>query len=91
MRSVVTGDAEIEFAAAETRVAEYPQLTGLAYAAKGALDRAAAALLLIVLAIPMLVIAALIKLTSPGAVLVRQGRPRQAPLRHPDGRGRTGL
>jgi lipopolysaccharide/colanic/teichoic acid biosynthesis glycosyltransferase len=74
MRSVVTREVEIEFGTAETRVAEYPQLTGLAYALKGGLDRATAALLLVVLAIPMLVIAALIKLTSSGDVLVRQER-----------------
>ena len=74
MRSVVTRDAEIEFASADVPVSEYPQLSGLAYAVKGGLDRAAAALLLIVVAVPMLLIAALIKLTSPGAVLVRQER-----------------
>lgn len=74
MRSVVARGAEMESAAAEVPVAEYPQLTGLGYAVKGGLDRAAAALLLIALAIPMLMIAALIKMTSPGAVLVRQER-----------------
>lgn len=74
MRSVITRDAEIEFVATRVKVAEYPQLIGFAYALKGAIDRAVAALLLVVLAIPMGIIAALIKLTSPGSILVRQER-----------------
>jgi lipopolysaccharide/colanic/teichoic acid biosynthesis glycosyltransferase len=75
MRSGVTRNDDIEIDAVETRAAaEYPQLTGFAYAVKGGIDRIAAALLLVVLAIPMLVIAVLIKLTSPGDVLVRQER-----------------
>jgi lipopolysaccharide/colanic/teichoic acid biosynthesis glycosyltransferase len=74
MRSVVTRDVEIEFAAGETRVVEYPQLSGFAYGVKGLLDRIAAGMLLLALSIPMLIIAALIKLTSPGGILVRQER-----------------
>jgi lipopolysaccharide/colanic/teichoic acid biosynthesis glycosyltransferase len=75
MRNGVTRNADVEIDAVETRaVAAYPQLTGFAYAVKGGIDRIAAALLLVVLVIPMLVIAALIKLTSPGNVLVRQDR-----------------
>jgi lipopolysaccharide/colanic/teichoic acid biosynthesis glycosyltransferase len=74
MRSVTTRDAEIEFVETRAKVAEYPQLISFAYALKGACDRAAAALLLVILALPMLIIAALIKLTSPGSILVRQER-----------------
>lgn len=74
MRSVVTQDVEIEFVATEPKVVEYPQLNSFVYALKGVFDRVAAALFLVALAIPMLVIAALIKLTSPGAVLIGQER-----------------
>jgi lipopolysaccharide/colanic/teichoic acid biosynthesis glycosyltransferase len=74
MRSYITRDAEIEFASSESKAVTYPELGGFAYAIKGAGDRIAAGLALIVLAIPMLVIAALIKLSSPGPVFVKQER-----------------
>jgi lipopolysaccharide/colanic/teichoic acid biosynthesis glycosyltransferase len=74
MRSYITRDAEIEFASSESKAVTYPELGGIAYAIKGIGDRIAAALALVVLAVPMLVIAALIKLSSPGPVLVKQER-----------------
>jgi lipopolysaccharide/colanic/teichoic acid biosynthesis glycosyltransferase len=73
MRSVVTEDGELDFAASAEAV-EYPILSSIAYAMKGGIDRLAAALILAVLAVPMLVIAGAVKLSSPGPVLVRQVR-----------------
>jgi len=51
-----------------------PTFDGGKYWTKAALDRVGSAVLLIVLAIPMLVIAALVKLTSPGPVFFVQQR-----------------
>lgn len=73
MRSVVNRDAELDFAASADAV-EYRELDGAAYALKSVFDRGAALLALAVLAVPMLVIAALVKLSSPGPVIVRQAR-----------------
>jgi exopolysaccharide biosynthesis polyprenyl glycosylphosphotransferase len=53
---------------------EEPEFTGVRRVAKGLLDRGGAALGLLVLAPLMLVLAALVKLTSPGPVLFRQER-----------------
>ena len=47
---------------------------GIGYAVKNGLDRVAAAVILVALAVPMLVIAIIVKLSSPGSVLVRQTR-----------------
>lgn len=74
MRSYVTRDAEIEFASTESNAVTYPELGGASYAIKVAADRLAAGIGLAVLALPMLVIAAIIKLTSPGPVFVKQER-----------------
>ncbi len=73
MRSVVTEDAGLDFVASAEAV-EYPALGGVAYAVKGGIDRVAAVLILVVLAVPMLIIAGAVKLSSPGPVLVRQVR-----------------
>ena len=73
MRSVSTTDAELHFAASP-EAAEYRDLAGVAYTIKNIVDRVSAAVILIVLAGPMLVIAVLVKLSSPGPVLVRQVR-----------------
>lgn len=51
-----------------------PDFTGGKYVLKSIADRTAAAVLLLLTGIPMLIIAALIKLTSPGPVLFRQVR-----------------
>ncbi|MDN4472028.1 sugar transferase [Demequina zhanjiangensis] len=51
-----------------------PEFTGAKYWAKSAFDRLLAALMLLVGAIPMLVVAILIKVTSPGPVFFRQER-----------------
>jgi lipopolysaccharide/colanic/teichoic acid biosynthesis glycosyltransferase len=80
MRSVVSSEVDSEqdvlIAATESRVdaVVFSELGGASYAIKGALDRVFAAVLLVGLAIPMSVIALLIKLTSPGPVFVRQMR-----------------
>ncbi len=50
------------------------RITGLQALAKVALDRTAAAVALVVLAVPLLVIAVIVKLDSPGPVLFRQQR-----------------
>jgi len=73
MRSVVSRDAELGLAASVEAV-EYRELSGAAYAVKGAADRLAAALALVILAVPMLVIAVAVKLSSPGPIIVRQVR-----------------
>ena len=73
MRSVVTEDAGLDFVASAEAV-EYPALGGVPYAVKGGIDRLAAVLILAVLAVPMLIIAGAVKLSSPGPVLVRQVR-----------------
>ncbi len=73
MRSVSSRDAELDFAAS-SEAAEYPDLAGVGYAVKNVLDRLSAAAILIVLAAPMLVVALVVKLSSPGPVLVRQVR-----------------
>ena len=73
MRSVSSRDADLDFAALD-EAAEYRDLASVGYAIKNGLDRISAAAILIVLAGPMLVIAVLVKLSSPGPVLVRQVR-----------------
>ncbi|TAK62981.1 MAG: sugar transferase [Dehalococcoidia bacterium] len=73
MRSVANGNVELTFAT-PAEVVAYRELSGVAYFAKGAFDRLAAALILLVLALPMAIIAVAVKLSSPGPVLVRQIR-----------------
>lgn len=73
MRSVVTRDVQRDFASV-AQEAGYRELGGVSYAIKGIIDRAIATSVLIVLAVPMLVIAALVKRSSPGPVFVRQIR-----------------
>jgi exopolysaccharide biosynthesis polyprenyl glycosylphosphotransferase len=53
---------------------EEPEFTGVRRVAKGVLDRGGAAVGLLVLAPLLLVVAALVKFTSPGPVLFRQER-----------------
>jgi lipopolysaccharide/colanic/teichoic acid biosynthesis glycosyltransferase len=53
---------------------KFRDLGGVAYVVKGVLDRVAAALALVALALPMTIIAVAVKLSSPGPVLVRQPR-----------------
>ncbi len=74
MRSLITKDSEIEFVSSDVRAFEYPELSGIGYATKGFVDRVIALLALLVLAIPMMIIAVVIKLTSPGSVFVKQER-----------------
>jgi lipopolysaccharide/colanic/teichoic acid biosynthesis glycosyltransferase len=80
MRSVMSTEVESEQDVLMTATAStvdavvFTELGSTSYAIKGALDRVFAALLLIGLAVPMSVIALLIKLTSPGPVFVRQMR-----------------
>lgn len=50
------------------------RITGFQALAKASLDRVAAAIALLLLAVPLLIVAAAIKLDSPGAVLFRQKR-----------------
>jgi len=74
MRTHATPDAELELVHQQARSIEYRDLGGLAYSFKGVVDRLAAALLLVLLAVPILVITVLIKLSSPGPALLRQVR-----------------
>ncbi|MBG0827427.1 sugar transferase [Planomonospora sp. ID67723] len=53
---------------------EHPEFEGAKYWTKNLFDRCGAGLALLVLAVPMLVIAALIRATSPGPALFRQAR-----------------
>jgi lipopolysaccharide/colanic/teichoic acid biosynthesis glycosyltransferase len=73
MRSVVRRGAEADVARVPD-AAPYRQLGGFAYGVKGASDRVAAAAALVALAIPLLAVALLVKLSSPGPVFVRQSR-----------------
>jgi len=73
MRSVASRDVELD-SIAPAEAIEYRELDGAAYAVKGVADRLAAALALTVLALPMLLIALMVKLSSPGPVIVRQVR-----------------
>lgn len=73
MRNIATEPAERELARPLDNVS-YRRLDGLAYAFKGLLDRLLAGIALIILAVPMLVIAILVKRSSPGPVLVKQVR-----------------
>jgi lipopolysaccharide/colanic/teichoic acid biosynthesis glycosyltransferase len=75
MRSI-THESKIEFASTtgETNEVEYHELGGLAYGVKRALDRLIAALALVVLAIPMVLIIIAIKATSPGPAFIKQER-----------------
>jgi lipopolysaccharide/colanic/teichoic acid biosynthesis glycosyltransferase len=74
MRSYITRDSEIEFVSTETSAVTYRELNGFSYAVKGITDRMIALLALTALAVPMLIVAAIIKLTSQGPVLVKQER-----------------
>jgi lipopolysaccharide/colanic/teichoic acid biosynthesis glycosyltransferase len=74
MRSYITRDAEIEFVSTETNAVTYRELDGFSYTMKSIADRVMALLALTALAIPMLIVAAIIKLTSPGPVFVKQER-----------------
>src|SRR5581483_10563174 len=74
MRSYLVRDADLETISAHAVDVSFRDLHGLEYACKGAFDRVAAAASLAVLGLPMLAIAALIKLSSPGPVLVGQTR-----------------
>jgi lipopolysaccharide/colanic/teichoic acid biosynthesis glycosyltransferase len=73
---MVTKDAEIEFVSTRAvgEPVEYHELGGFWYAVKGVLDRIIAALALLVLAIPMLIIALAIRLSSPGPAIIKQER-----------------
>ncbi len=73
MRSLSTTDAEPHFAAL-SEAEQFRDLAGIGYALKNALDRAVAAVILVALGGPMLVIAVVVKLSSPGPILVRQER-----------------
>jgi lipopolysaccharide/colanic/teichoic acid biosynthesis glycosyltransferase len=73
MRSVADRNIELTLAA-PVETFRYRELGGAAYAVKSAIDRAVAALALILLAIPMAAVAAAVKLSSPGPILVRQTR-----------------
>jgi len=80
MRSVVSTEVESEqevlatttISSVETVV--FTELGGAAYAVKGVLDRVFALVLLLALAVPITVIALVIKVTSPGPVFVKQTR-----------------
>jgi lipopolysaccharide/colanic/teichoic acid biosynthesis glycosyltransferase len=76
MRSTVTRDANIEFAPATAAAGpiEYYELGGSSYTVKLFADRAIAALALLVLLIPMAIIIAVIKITSPGPAIIKQER-----------------
>ena len=52
----------------------FAELGGVTYAVKGVLDRIFAVIILAVLAIPLITIALIIKLSSPGPIFVRQTR-----------------
>lgn len=76
----MTTDAEAEqdvlapSASPFTEAVVFTELGGTSYAIKGILDRVFAALILALLAIPIAIIALLIKATSPGPVFVQQTR-----------------
>lgn len=77
IRTVMTTESELKLRtpiAAPPEPVVYPELGGFSYAVKGVLDRLIAVFALIVLAVPILVIAVIIKATSPGPVLVKQTR-----------------
>jgi lipopolysaccharide/colanic/teichoic acid biosynthesis glycosyltransferase len=74
MRTQSSPDAELELVHQQARSVEYRDLGGLAYSFKGLLDRIAALLLLVLLAIPIVIIAAAVKLSSPGPAFLRQVR-----------------
>ena len=74
MRSYTVRDPQLEMISARAVDVRYRELRGFEYACKGVFDRFAAGVSLGVLAVPMLAIAALIKLSSSGPVLVGQTR-----------------
>jgi len=80
MRSVVSTEVESEqevLTTATTSSVEtvvFTELGGATYAVKGVLDRVFALALLLALALPITLIALLIKITSPGPVFVKQTR-----------------
>jgi lipopolysaccharide/colanic/teichoic acid biosynthesis glycosyltransferase len=81
MRSVLTTNAESEqdvltASTSQTTgtVVVFTDLSGKSYAVKGVLDRVFGGVLLIVLALPIAVMALMIKVTSPGPVFVKQTR-----------------
>ncbi len=73
---MVTRDAEIDFVSTRAGAlpVEYHELGGFSYMAKGIVDRVIAAVALLVLAVPMAVIVAIIKLSSPGPAFIKQER-----------------
>jgi lipopolysaccharide/colanic/teichoic acid biosynthesis glycosyltransferase len=73
MRSFVVSDTELEINVHANDV-QYPAINEFAYGVKGVVDRAIAFGLLLLLALPVLLVAILIKLTSPGPIFVRQMR-----------------
>jgi lipopolysaccharide/colanic/teichoic acid biosynthesis glycosyltransferase len=74
MRSVITREAEIEFASTVGHPVAYYELDGPAYTIKGVIDRLIGLVALIFLAIPMLAIAIAIKVGSPGPAIIKQER-----------------
>jgi lipopolysaccharide/colanic/teichoic acid biosynthesis glycosyltransferase len=73
VNSTATNEADVEVRLRANEAA-YPELNKFTYGVKGAFDRLAAGLILLVLALPIAIISLLIMLTSPGPVLVRQSR-----------------
>ncbi|HZP56169.1 MAG TPA: sugar transferase [Dehalococcoidia bacterium] len=76
MRNAVTREPELEVVVAPVGVdaVAYRELKGFSYGVKRAFDRMVAAAALVVLAVPMLVIAAVVRLTSPGPAIIGQTR-----------------
>jgi len=80
MRSVVSTEVESEQEVLTTATTSsfetvvFTELGGATYAVKGVLDRVFALALLLALALPITLIALLIKITSPGPVFVKQTR-----------------
>ena len=73
MRSVAMNETEVEGSVHALDV-QYAQFNEIAYGIKRVFDRVAAFLALLFLALPIALVALLIKLTSPGPIFVRQMR-----------------
>lgn len=73
MGSLLASDTELD-ASVRTQEISYAEFNEFAYAIKGVFDRVVASLIVLALAIPIAIIALLIKMTSPGPVFVRQPR-----------------
>ncbi len=73
MGSLVASDTELD-ASVRTEEISYAEFNEFAYALKGVFDRVTASLIVVALALPIAIVALLIKLTSPGPVFVRQPR-----------------